>query len=259
MAAAVPRCGGFVSLGLADLHRLGRISPHFTGGPPRESRTIILPTRTTKVLRCTLLGVGAMRSPRYRPAGLLVEYRSCRVMLDGGPGSVPSGHLDAWLVTDSRAELISKIRRLAASLRCEVGVQSITCGELRIVPLPVVHTSHPTFGYLLRAPGGTVAWAPEFLRFPRWAAGADLLFAEGASWDRPIWFVGKVGGHAPVTEVAREAKALRVRRLVFSHLGRPTLRALDAGLVPPFGEIGIERAQFALGLSGRVRCSLPEG
>ena len=221
------------------------------------SSIIISPRDTTRTLRCTLLGVGAMRSPRYRPAGLLVEYRSRRIMLDGGPGSVPSGHLDAWLVTDAQAELIAKVRRLAASFGCEVGVHSITCGELRVVPLPVVHTSHPTFGYLLRAPGGTAAWAPEFLRFPRWAAGADLLFAEGASWDKPIWFAGKVGGHAPVIEVGREAKALRVRRLVFSHLGRPTLLALDGGLLPRFGEIGIERAQFVLGPSGHVRCSLP--
>jgi hypothetical protein len=34
----------------------------------------------------TLLGIGAMASPRYRPAGLLVEYAAARVMLDGGRG-----------------------------------------------------------------------------------------------------------------------------------------------------------------------------
>jgi hypothetical protein len=41
--------------------------------------------------RFTLLGVGAAASPRYPPAGLLVEHRSTRVMLDGGPGAEPDG------------------------------------------------------------------------------------------------------------------------------------------------------------------------
>ena len=35
-------------------------------------------------------------------------------MIDGGPGADPPGQLDAWLVTDERAELIAAIRRLAA-------------------------------------------------------------------------------------------------------------------------------------------------
>jgi hypothetical protein len=38
-------------------------------------------------LRMTLLGIGAMASPRYRPAGILVEYAKVRVMIDGGPGA----------------------------------------------------------------------------------------------------------------------------------------------------------------------------
>jgi hypothetical protein len=41
----------------------------------------------------TLLGVGAMNSPRYAPAGLLVEYRTHRVMLDGGGAAEPAGRL----------------------------------------------------------------------------------------------------------------------------------------------------------------------
>jgi hypothetical protein len=43
----------------------------------------------------TLLGIGAMASPRYRPAGLLVEYAAARVMLDDGPRAAPAGRLDA--------------------------------------------------------------------------------------------------------------------------------------------------------------------
>ena len=39
------------------------------------------------VTRFTLLGVGAMNSPRYAPAGLLVEQSQVRVAIDGGPGA----------------------------------------------------------------------------------------------------------------------------------------------------------------------------
>jgi len=197
-----------------------------------------------------------MRSPRYHPAGLLVEYGPHRVMIDGGPGAVPTGRLEAWLVTDLRAELRSELRRLAASVGCVPTLETLSLGPLRLEPRPVVHTSHPAFGYLLRVPGGRVAWAPEFLKFPHWARGVDLLFAEAASWDRPIWFAGKVGGHMPVLEVAREAQALQVRRLVFAHLGRPTLRALDAGERPPFGEVGVEGARYTLGPSRSLRRSM---
>ena len=45
--------------------------------------------------RLTLLGVGAMNSPRYAPAGLLVECGGSRVMIDGGPGAEPKGELNA--------------------------------------------------------------------------------------------------------------------------------------------------------------------
>ena len=36
-------------------------------------------------LRLTLVGVGAINSPRYARAGLLVEYGTARLMIDGGP------------------------------------------------------------------------------------------------------------------------------------------------------------------------------
>jgi hypothetical protein len=39
--------------------------------------------------RLVLLGVGAMNSPRYRPAGLMVSWAGHRVMLDGGDGADP--------------------------------------------------------------------------------------------------------------------------------------------------------------------------
>jgi hypothetical protein len=195
--------------------------------------------------RLTLMGVGAMRSPRFAPAGLLVTHRHDRVMIDGGPGAEPRGRLDAWLVTDARAELIRDIRALAWRHRLEPEVDDfVRDGVLRINPEPVEHTSHPTYGYRIAFGSFIVAWAPEFLEFPPWAEGADLMFADGSGWNRPIRFAGGVGGHACVLDVAREARAHGVRRLVFAHIGRPTIRAAIAGEHPPFGELGHDRQVF---------------
>ncbi|HXX30347.1 MAG TPA: MBL fold metallo-hydrolase [Myxococcaceae bacterium] len=208
------------------------------------------------VLRCTLLGVGAMASPRFRPAGLLVECGSARVMIDGGLEAVPTSPPDAWLVTDARAELIADIRRRARAWGLLPGVEPFRAGALDVQPMPVRHTAHPTFGYRIRSGRRTVVWAPEFLVFPRWAAGADLVFAEASGWNRRIWFRGRVGGHASALEVAAAAERLGVGRLVLAHLGRPTLRALDLGLRPSFGEAGVEAASYTLGRSGTVRRSV---
>lgn len=188
--------------------------------------------------RFTPLGIGAAASPRFPPAGLLIEHRRSRVALDGGPNAEPDGRLDSWLVTDERAELMPAIRRAARALGVEPVVGSFEADDLLVEPHLVVHTSHPSFGYVIRAAGLMVVWAPEFLRFPDWAARSDLMFAEAAGWSRPIRFARGAGGHASLVEVAGAARANGVRRLVFAHLGRPTLRELDRGERPPFGEIG---------------------
>jgi hypothetical protein len=198
------------------------------------------------MLRLTLLGVGAMNSPRYAPAGLLVEDGRHRIMLDGGPGAAPAGSLDAWLVTDERAELIREIKALAQTLGVQPAVQSFSAGNLTLVPRRVVHTSHACFGYLIRKGNCKAVWAPEFFRFPAWAAGGDLMFAEAAGWDRPIRFRGGVGGHASALAVAEQARKRGVRRLVFAHIGRPTIRALDAAKEAPFGEFGVEGRVYYL-------------
>jgi hypothetical protein len=195
-------------------------------------------------MRLVTVGVGAQSSPRYAPAGLLVAHREARVMLDGGPGADPPGPLDAWLVTDERSELRAALRRLAGRRGLTPSVGRVEGGDLRIRPRPVVHTNHPTFGYLIEGAGATVVWAPEFLEFPRWAAGADLMFAEAAGWDRPIRFAGGVGGHLHVLAIAAEARRLGVRRLVFAHIGRPTIRAIDRGERPPFGTLARDGQTF---------------
>jgi hypothetical protein len=196
--------------------------------------------------RFTLLGVGAMNSPRYSPAGLLISRGQVRVAIDGGPGAEPADPLAAWLVTDERAELIRGLRRLAAAHGLSPAVRAYHASGLAITPQPVVHTSHPAYGYLIQASGIRVAWAPEFLEFPPWAAGTDLMFAEASSWARPIRFAKGAGGHAPMLEVAEQAVQHGVRRLVFAHIGRPTIAALDAGHMPPFGEIGTEGATYTV-------------
>jgi Beta-lactamase superfamily domain len=198
-------------------------------------------------LRLTLLGIGAMNSPRFAPAGLLARWGSLRIAIDGGPGAEPPRGLHAWLVTDEHAELRAALRRLAQ----EHGVadpaisEYIACG-LRVRPFPVEHTSHPACGYQISAGSRTAVWAPEFWRFPDWADGADLMFAEAAAWNRPIRFRGGVGGHAPVTQIAAEAARRGVRRLVYAHIGRPVLRAMDEGFCPPFGEWGVEGRTYTL-------------
>jgi hypothetical protein len=197
-------------------------------------------------LRLTLLGIGAMNSPRYAPAGLLVAYARRRVMIDGGPGAEPSGHLDAWLVTDDRAELIREIRALARARGAEPRVAPFRHADLTIHPRRIAHTAHPTYAYLMSAGGTRVVWAPEFWKFPRCATEADLVFADAAGWDRPIRFAHNVGGHACALDVARAAERAHVRRLVFAHIGRPSIRARDAGAPLPFGEWGDEGRTYVV-------------
>jgi hypothetical protein len=152
----------------------------------------------------------------------------------------------AWLVTDERAELIASLRRLARARGLTVAARDFSRGHLQVRCQAVVHTSHPAYGYLIRSsqPALQVVWAPEFAEFPSWAAGADLMFAEAAGWNRPIRFAGGVGGHLDVLSVAGQAQRLGVKRLVFAHIGRPTIRAMDKGQRPPFGEFARDGQVF---------------
>jgi len=197
-------------------------------------------------VRLVTLGVGAQNSPRHRPAGLLITSATVRIMIDGGPGAVPRGRLDAWLVTDERAELIGAIRRSARAKGLRPYAGAFQKDGVRLERRRVIHTNHPTYGYRIRVGSRTVIWAPEFYRFPTWAGGADVMFAEGAGWDRPIRFAGGVGGHMDVLAVAERARRLRVKRLVFTHIGRPTLRALSLGKRPPFGELATDGQTFLI-------------
>jgi hypothetical protein len=199
-----------------------------------------------QVLSLVLLGVGAMNSPRYRPAGLLVTWAGHRVMLDGGDAADPGTPLDSWLVCDERAELMPQIRRRAGELGVRPAVDSFDTDDVRMRPLPVRHTSHPSVGYLIETASQRAAWAPEFWTFPDWAAGSDLMFADAAGWNRPIRFARGVGGHACACDVADTARRAGVRRLVFAHIGRPSIRAIDRGERPSFGQWGHDGAAYRL-------------
>ena len=204
-------------------------------------------------MRLVTLGVGAAFSARYRPAGLLVSHAGARVIIDGGPQSVPTGRIDAWLLTDDRAELAAAIRSRARALGLSARVASFCTAGLTIEPKPVVHTNHPAFGYEIRAGGLKVVWAPEFFEFPRWARNADLLFAEASSWNRPIYFRGAVGGHLDALTVEDAARHAGVKRLVFAHIGRPTIRAIERGARPSFGVLARDGQMFLPRVRARSR------
>lgn len=198
-------------------------------------------------MRLKTLGVGAADSPRYAPAGLLISHGGTRIMIDGGPHAQPRGRVHAWLVTDERAELISTVRRLASAHGLTPIALSAARGGLVVERRAVVHTNHPTYGYRITDnTGPTAVWAPEFLEFPEWAAAADLMLAEAAAWRRPIMFAGGVGGHMDVQAVAAAARQHRIGRLVFAHIGRPTIRALDRGEQAPDGEFARDGQVFWL-------------
>jgi hypothetical protein len=197
-----------------------------------------------RALLLTTVGVGAANSPRYSPAGLLVRWKSLRIMLDGGPGSDPGSGLAAWLVTDAHAELMPRIRRLARERGIEARMGDFDAEGLSLRWRPVVHTNHPTGGYLIRWGRARIVWAPEFWEFPAWAASASLMFAEASAWKRPIRFVRGAGGHLDLFSVAAAARAHHVRRLLFAHIGRPVLRAIDRGEKLPFGEFARDGQVF---------------
>ena len=167
-------------------------------------------------------------------------------MLDGGDGADPGEPLDEWLVSDEHAELMRQIRRLANKLSLHPHIGAFAAKGVQLRPLPVQHTSHRTVGYLIETATRHAVWAPEFWMFPQWAAGTDLMFADAAGWKRPIRFAGGVGGHACVEDVAAAARGAGVRRLVFAHIGRPSIAAIDQNQRPPFGEWGVEGSVFLL-------------
>ena len=69
------------------------------------------------------------------------------------------------------------------------------------------------------------------------------MCSEAAGWNRPILFRGGVGGHASVEQVASDAQKYRIKKLVFAHIGRPTIKAMDAGKLP-WGRVHCVRSKW---------------
>ncbi|GAA2595601.1 hypothetical protein GCM10010411_31290 [Actinomadura fulvescens] len=180
-----------------------------------------------------LLGIGTARSPRFAPAGLLVEYGHTRVGLDGGPGSEPPENVDAWLVADERGPLRDDLHRIAhESGMLRPAVAPFRQGTLHVDPLPVAHPRPGVHGYKITRGHRAAVWAPDFAEPPGWVEGADLVFAGAAGCD--------------VAETAEAARRLGVRRLVFVRPGDAACAAMDAGKNPPFGEWGEEGGQYRM-------------
>jgi hypothetical protein len=177
--------------------------------------------------RLILLGVGAARSPRFAPAGLLIEYGHTRVGIDGGAGSEPPENVDAWLVRDDvpHPDLVRIARDTGM---CEPAVAPFRHGPLHVDPLP---EGDGVYGYRIVSGHHTAVWAPEYRTFPAWAERADVVFS---------------GPGADLGATAEAARRLKVRRLVFVLLDEPVFAALDAGKDPPFGEWGEEGGQYKM-------------
>jgi hypothetical protein len=178
--------------------------------------------------RLILLGVGTAGSPRFAPAGLLIEYGHTRVGIDGGPGSEPPETVDAWLVRDDDPH--PDLLRIAHDTGMnEPAAGPFEHGALHVDPVPAGDGLHV---YRIASGHRTAVWAPEFDAFPECAEGANLVFS---------------GPGAGVDATAEEARRLRVGRLVFVLLDEPAFAAdLDAGKDPPYGEWGQEGGQYRI-------------
>ncbi|GAA4150582.1 hypothetical protein [Actinomadura keratinilytica] len=178
-------------------------------------------------MRLVLLGIGAAGSPRFAPAGLLVEYGRTHVGFDGGPGSEPPETVQAWLVRRRDEAGHPRLCRIAAdSGMPQPAVASFRHGALQVEPLPL--PGDAPVGYRIAAGRRTAVWAPECRGLPLWAEDADLVFA----------------GTSGMRQTVEAARRLSVRRLVFARLDEEACAAMDAGRDPPFGEWGVEGGRY---------------
>jgi hypothetical protein len=179
--------------------------------------------------RFVLTGIGSWGHSRLAAAGLVVQKGNTRVLIDGPPSDLEG--VQAWLVTSSEA--LPHVNRLMHKAGVQPYMGSLHVEGLDVEPHQVRLGAGSAFGYLIKTDGRRVVWAPRFSEFPRWARGADLMFADGGGWT-PEPF----GDHASVQEVSKQARKHGVRKLVFGHILAPTIRAMGKGLRPSYGDIG---------------------
>ena len=86
---------------------------------------------------------------------------------------------------------------------------------------------------------GTIAAMQKAAWLRNWLYHGHLLSgADAAGWNRAIRFARGASGHMAALQVAEQAREHRVARLVFAHIGRPSLRAIDARLPPAVRGMG---------------------
>lgn len=71
--------------------------------------------------------------------------------------------------------------------------------------------------------------------------------------DASIRFARGAGGHAAALDVAEAAQRAGIGRLVFAHIGRPTIRAIESGAKPLFGELGVDGDVWCVESTSTVR------
>lgn len=190
-----------------------------------------------------IIGTGAMDSPR-KDESLMIAYKLKHVLIDAGKDikakDLPVKTLHRILLCDPESRYVKDAKRLAKQFKIldPPGVGEWILEDLSITPFEVKHTNHKTYGYKIMIDKKKIIYAPEFYEFPaREAKDADLAILEGSAWDKSIDFVGGVGGHAPILETWKKAKDAGVKKILFTHIGKPVERNLDKAK-----ELGIDIA-----------------
>jgi len=219
---------------------------------------------TKAELRAVTVGTGAMESSSRKDACLLVTDGDTALLFSAGPSILAedvehyTDNVDAIFVTDPEDDYEMRgARQLAEDLEAplvtpERDGQQWTYGSFRVTARRVVHTNHPTYGFVIQYGDQKLAWAPEFYRPPDWVEGCDVAFLEAAAWDRPITFAGGVGGHAAALDTLRWLKGKDVGQAIFVHVGQPTERAIEQGEVPDNMRIAEDDEEFVFKSAAQV-------
>ena len=178
------------------------------------------------------IGTGAMNSPR-KDESLFIDTGKYTVLIDAGkdikPGDIPKKP-DLMIATDEESKNFAELKRLAKHFGSTIGTEDeYELGDLKIIRHPVKHTSHPTYGFEILYKGAKISYAPEFYTTPKWIDGSDLAILEGSAWSRPITFTGGVGGHAAILDTIEDLTKLKVKKVMFTHIGKPTEEAIKNG------------------------------
>jgi predicted RNA-binding Zn-ribbon protein involved in translation (DUF1610 family) len=175
-----------------------------------------------------LVGTGASGSLR-KDRCLLIKYKEDNILIDAGPNIEEDEFTDLTeiLICDPESSFMKDARRIGQKFSLIPQVKEIEKGELSITPFEVKHTKHKTYGYEIKIRKKTIVYAPEFFKLPKSRIkGADLAILEGSTWDKPITFIGKIGGHAAILKSFEKVEELEVP-VIFTNIGSLTEKNLE--------------------------------